>query len=103
MTGLDSDCKEALRYAIRNCPARTTGQLAAIDYAERAIRQGLDALSSLEQKTLALELGFWLTHYQRRQEFADSCAADAAATPAQPPVAAAAPTIQQVNATDHRQ
>lgn len=40
MTGLDSDCKEALRYAIRNCPARTTGQLAAIDYAERAIRQG---------------------------------------------------------------
>ena len=69
MTGLDSDCQEALRYAIRNCPARTTGQLAAIDYAERAIRQGLNALSSLEQKTLALELGFWLTHYQRLQEF----------------------------------
>ncbi|MDK4201596.1 hypothetical protein QKY98_20905 [Pseudomonas sp. HR1] len=87
MTGLDSDCKEALRYAIRNCPARTTDQLAAIDYAERAIRQGLNALSPLEQKTLALELGFWLTHYQRIQEFSAPGSADAetAQTPAASP------------------
>ncbi|ONN68804.1 hypothetical protein [Pseudomonas oryzihabitans] len=87
MTGLDSDCKEALRYAIRNCPARTTGQLAAIDYAERAIRQGLNALSPMEQKTLALELGFWLSHYQRIQEFSAPGPADAetAQTPAASP------------------
>lgn len=86
MTGLDSDFSEALRYAIRNCPARTTGQLAAIDYAERAIRQGLNALSPLEQKTLALELGFWLSHYQRIQEFSAPRPADAEnrQTPAAP-------------------
>ncbi|GAC1038066.1 hypothetical protein thsps117_28240 [Pseudomonas sp. No.117] len=70
MPGLESDYREALRYAIRNCPARTTGQLAAIDYADRAIRQGLETLTSLERKTLILELGFWLTHYRRLQEFA---------------------------------
>lgn len=87
MTGLDSDFREALRYAVRNCPARTTGQLAAVDYAERAIRQSLDALTPLEQKTLALELGFWLTHYQRIQEFSAPRPADAetAQTPAAPP------------------
>ncbi len=69
MPGLDSDFKEALHYAIRNCPARTTGQQVAIDHAERALRHGLVALSPLERKTLALELGFWLDHYQRLQEF----------------------------------
>ncbi|HAC67800.1 MAG TPA: hypothetical protein DCP19_07715 [Pseudomonas sp.] len=69
MPGLDSDFREALRYAIRNCPARTAGQLAAIDLAGKAISKGPSTLAALELKTLNLELGFWLTHYQRLQEF----------------------------------
>lgn len=81
MSGLDSDFNEALRYAISNCPARTTGQLAAIHYAERVIRQGLDVLSPLERKTLALELGFWLDRYQRLQEFSGQRLADTDAGP----------------------
>jgi len=80
MSGLDCDLNGALRYAICNCPARTTGQLAAIHYAERAIRQGPDVLSLLERKTLALELGFWLDRYQRLQEFSGQGFADAEAT-----------------------
>ncbi|WP_260856165.1 hypothetical protein [Pseudomonas oryzihabitans] len=85
MPGLESDFREALHYATRNCPARTTGQLAAIDYADRAIRQGLEALTSLERKTLILELGFWLTHYRRLQEFSGQAAGQdqAAADPPQ--------------------
>ncbi|QDD87790.1 hypothetical protein [Pseudomonas oryzihabitans] len=75
MPGLSSDYKEALRYAIKNCPARTTGQLAAIEFAERAIREDLSALTTLERKTLTLELGLWLTRYHRIKEF--SASADA--------------------------
>ncbi|APQ14292.1 hypothetical protein BJP27_23430 [Pseudomonas oryzihabitans] len=72
MPGLDSDYKEALHYAIKNCPARTIGQLAAIEFAERAIREDLSVLTALERKTLTLELGLWLTRYQRIREFSAS-------------------------------
>lgn len=80
MSGLDSDFNEALRYAINNCPARTTGQRAAIHAAEKFIRQGPDALSPLERKTLALELGFWLDRFQRLHEFSGQRAADRVAS-----------------------
>jgi hypothetical protein len=81
MSALDSGFNEALRYAISNCPARTTGQLAAIDYAERVIRQGPAALSPLERRALTLELGFWLDRYQRLQEFSGQRLADTDARP----------------------
>lgn len=98
MPGLESDFGEAPRYAIRNCPARTTGQLAAIDYADRAIRQGLEALTSLERKTLILEVSFWLTHYRRLQEFAVPRLADAETSQAP-----TAPTTSEIDEPIHRQ
>lgn len=81
MSGLDSDFNEALHYAIRSCPARTPEQRAAIDHAEKVIRQGPAALSPLERKTLVLELGFWLDRYQRLQEFSGQRLVGAAAEP----------------------